>query len=60
MHRFLLETGLDSYAMLFAPIDQRLQEIDCLSLFHYEALARTRFNGHHYGLPVQTTPVLLV
>lgn len=28
--------------------------------FHSEALASTRFNGQHHGLPVQTTPELLV
>ncbi|MFK7891930.1 MAG: extracellular solute-binding protein [Granulosicoccus sp.] len=31
-----------------------------LTDFHSEALASTRFNDQHHGLPVQTTPELLV
>ena len=45
----------------FLPVDSLTQSsaID-LSDFHPVALASVRYNGEHFGIPVQTTPELLV
>lgn len=43
------------------PIDNFIEKSGLdVADYHSEALASTRFRGHHYGLPVQTTPELLV
>lgn len=45
----------------FLPLDQFIDRSNFdMSDFHQEALASTRFGGKHYGVPVQTTPELLV
>lgn len=45
----------------FLPLDSFMQrsQLDVAD-FHPEALASTRYRGQHYGVPVQTTPELLV
>lgn len=43
------------------PIDQLIDSSGLdVADFHSEALTSARFSGHQYGLPVQTTPELLV
>jgi len=45
----------------FMPIDELIEKTDFdTSDFHPEAIASARYKGRQYGIPVQTTPDLLV